>query len=107
MNDPGPTGSETSRSDRCPELDAVERSLASLTGEYLQMPPAYSAKKVAGTRAYELARRDEPVALTAVPVKVARVELRSFDGRTAHVGLTGSAGFYRSRRRASGQKMGQ
>jgi tRNA pseudouridine55 synthase len=88
------TGSETSRSDRYPGLEAVERSLASLTGDYLQMPPAYSAKKVAGTRAYELARRDEPVALTAVPVKVPRVELLSFDGRTARVALTCSAGFY-------------
>ena len=35
-----------------------------------QMPPAYSAKKVGGRRAYELARRDEPVALTAAPVRV-------------------------------------
>jgi len=88
------TGSETSRSDRYPELATVEQSLASLTGDYLQMPPAYSAKKVAGTRAYELARRDEPVALTAVPVKVPRVELLAFDGRTARVALTCSAGFY-------------
>lgn len=88
------TGSETSRSDRYPGLEDVERSLASLTGDYLQMPPAYSAKKVGGTRAYELARRDEPVALTAVPVKVPRVELLAFDGRTARVALTCSPGFY-------------
>ena len=55
------TGAETSRSDRSPGREDVERALASLRGEYLQMPPAYSAKKVGGRRAYELARRDEAV----------------------------------------------
>ena len=33
----------------------------SLEGEQMQVPPAYSAKKVGGRRAYDLARRDEPV----------------------------------------------
>jgi len=88
------TGRETSRSDRHPNRDAVERALVALTGDHLQMPPAYSAKKVAGTRAYELARRDEAVTLTAVPVTVSRTELLAFDGRTARVALTCSAGFY-------------
>lgn len=36
--------------------DAVEKALAELTGERLQTPPVYSAKKIEGTRAYELAR---------------------------------------------------
>lgn len=36
--------------------EAVEEALASLTGERLQTPPVYSAKKIEGTRAYELAR---------------------------------------------------
>ena len=35
--------------------EAVEEALASLTGERLQTPPVYSAKKIDGTRAYELA----------------------------------------------------
>src|SRR5688572_28609279 len=87
------TGSETSRSDRRPDRDAIERALSSLTGEYLQMPPAFSAKKVGGRRAYDLARQDEPVALTAVPVRVARADLLEFDGIDARVTLTCSAGF--------------
>ena len=88
------TGRETSRSDARPDRRAVEGALAALTGEYLQMPPAYSAKKVAGQRAYELARRDQPVELKAVPVRVSRAELLAFDGELARVSLTCSAGFY-------------
>src|SRR5882672_11162225 len=40
------TGTETSRSGAAPSREALIDALASLTGEYLQMPPAYSAKKV-------------------------------------------------------------
>jgi tRNA pseudouridine55 synthase len=88
------SGEETSRTDREPSRDAVEAAVASLRGEYLQMPPAYSAKKVAGRRAYEMARRDEPVTLTAVPVRVSRAEVSAFTGTRATVTLTCSAGFY-------------
>jgi tRNA pseudouridine55 synthase len=88
------TGAETSRSDGHPSREAVALALPSLVGEYLQMPPAFSAKKVGGQRAYERARRELPVALTAVPVRVARAELLDFDGRSARVGITCSAGFY-------------
>src|SRR5688500_414299 len=88
------TGTETSRSDRLPARDDVERARTSLRGEYLQMPPAYSAKKVGGRRAYAMARRDQVVELTAVPVAVSRAELLEFDGATARVAITCSAGFY-------------
>jgi len=88
------TGRETARSDHVPDRAAVERALASLGGNYLQMPPAYSAKKVGGTRAYDRARRDEEVPLTPVPVRVSRVELLAFDGASARVALTCSPGFY-------------
>lgn len=88
------TGAETSRSDRRPMRNAVSAALAALTGTYLQMPPAFSAKKVAGRRAYEMARADEHVELTAVPVTVARADLVEFAGDTARVLITCSAGFY-------------
>jgi tRNA pseudouridine55 synthase len=88
------TGAETSRSDRMPGRDEIERALAALRGEYLQMPPAYSAKKVAGKRAYAMARREEAVELTAVPVTVSRAELLDIDGTCARLRLTCSAGFY-------------
>jgi tRNA pseudouridine55 synthase len=99
------TGQETSRTGRQPERAAVVRALEALTGEYLQTPPAFSAKKVGGTRAYTLARGERiarskaaaegpAVQLAPVPVRVARAELESFEGASARVALTCSAGFY-------------
>jgi tRNA pseudouridine55 synthase len=88
------TGSETSRSGRVPERADVEAALISLRGEYLQMPPAYSAKKVAGERAYVRARRDEAVTLAPAPVRVTRAELVELTGHSARIDITCSAGFY-------------
>ena len=48
------TGTETGRSGASPSRDAVVDALASLTGAYMQMPPAYSAKKVATASSIEL-----------------------------------------------------
>ncbi len=50
--------------------DTLERALDQFRGEFLQTPPPVSAKKVAGRRAYELARKDIAVALAPAPVHV-------------------------------------
>lgn len=88
------SGRETSRSDRRPTRDAVQQAIAELTGEHLQTPPPFSAKKVGGKRAYDLARRDETVELKPARVTLARAELLTFDEAAAKVRLTCSAGFY-------------
>jgi tRNA pseudouridine55 synthase len=88
------TGQETSRSDSIPPRDRLLEGLASLRGTYLQTPPAHSAKKVGGQRAYKLARRRETVVLKPAPVEVNDLELLAFDGPLATVRLTCSAGFY-------------
>ena len=88
------TGVETSRSGLSPDREAIERALVKLTGSYLQTPPAFSAKRIAGRRAYEMARADKVVALTPAPVTVMRAELESFDGNIGRVRVVSSAGFY-------------
>ena len=101
------TGTETSRSGLTPDRSAVIAALAELTGSYLQMPPAFSAKKVAGRRAYELARKDQAVALAPVPVAVAEAALEDFSGNTGRVRITCSSGFYvRSFAQSLGEKVG-
>jgi len=87
-------GREISRTDALPAPEHLVRALQALTGEYLQPPPAFSAKKVGGRRAYELARNEHAVALAPAAVRVARADLVSFSGGRAHVVLTCSAGFY-------------
>ena len=58
--------------------EAVAEALASLTGERLQTPPVYSAKKIDGTRAYELARAGEEVELRKALITVYEMELLRF-----------------------------
>jgi len=88
------TGEEISRSGGVPSRDALVAALSSFEGEQMQVPPAYSAKKVAGRRAYELARRDEPVALDPVRVRVLGIELVEYRNDRCRISLSCSAGFY-------------
>ena len=71
------TGVPVATSDAWRDIDAgqVERVLATFRGAYDQRPPAYSAVKVAGERAYRRARRGETVALPARRVEVAELVL--------------------------------
>jgi tRNA pseudouridine55 synthase len=101
------TGTEVSRSGATPTREAVEAVLRSLLGDHQQMPPAFSAKKVAGRRAYALARRAEPVALQPVTVRLTRADLQEFSGVSARIALSCSAGFYvRSFAQALGEQVG-
>ena len=63
-------GRTVATSDARPERAAIEALLPSFTGEILQTPPAFSAVKVAGERAYDLARAGEAVELEARPVQI-------------------------------------
>ena len=71
------TGVPVATSDAWRDIDAeqVERVLATFRGAYDQRPPAYSAVKVAGERAYRRARRGEAVALPARRVEVTELVL--------------------------------
>jgi tRNA pseudouridine55 synthase len=60
--------------------ETIEAALASLRGEIEQIPPMYSAKKIAGQKLYELARRGEEVERKAVPVTVGQFEAFPSDG---------------------------
>lgn len=53
----------------------IEAAFRAQVGEIEQLPPAYSAKKVAGVRAYDRARRGEEVVLRPVRVVLERIEI--------------------------------
>jgi tRNA pseudouridine55 synthase len=57
----------------------VESELSKLVGTILQRPPAYSAMKVEGRRAYDLARKGKEVVLEARPVRVYAIEVLAYD----------------------------
>ena len=68
-------GRATATSDVRPEPEAVRALLPRFTGEILQVPPRYSAIKIDGERAYDLAREGEEVVLEARPVIIDTLEL--------------------------------
>ena len=72
-------GAVVAASDKRPTLAEVEAVLPRFTGKIDQVPPAYSALKVAGKRAYDLARAGEAVALKSRLVRVH--ELKSSPAR--------------------------
>jgi tRNA pseudouridine55 synthase len=68
-------GKVTETSDRRPSRAEIEAALPQFTGEISQMPPRYSALKVDGARAYDLARDEEAFELAPRVVTIERLEL--------------------------------
>jgi tRNA pseudouridine55 synthase len=66
-----------------PTREAVEAALAGLIGPISQRPPAYSAIKVAGRRAYAMARAGETVELAERAVTIHTLDLVSWDATDA------------------------
>ena len=74
--------------------EELEAALVPFRGSFLQTPPPFSAKKVAGTPAYRLARKQIAVELRPVEVHVFALDLLEFGGDTARVRVHCSAGTY-------------
>jgi tRNA pseudouridine55 synthase len=95
---------------RWPSRDAVEAALAPFRGIFLQQPPAFSAKKVAGVRSYKLARAGTSAGdALPKPVEVATsaIALTSVHGDHVTLRVVCSAGFYvRSLARDLGNALG-
>ena len=82
-----------------PSRAVVDDALQRFRGRIVQQPPAYSAIKVAGRRAYAMARAGERPELPSREVEITRLELASWDGRDperpiAEIEVDCSAGTY-------------
>jgi len=87
--------------------EELERRLEPFRGEILQTPPAVSAKKVEGRRAYDLARRNVEVELEPVKVHVYELTVLEVNGSDAKLRAHCSGGTYmRSIANDLGQAMG-
>jgi tRNA pseudouridine55 synthase len=82
------------RDGRLEHTGRLPQRLALPTGELMQRPPAHSAVRVEGRRAYVLARRGEAVDLPPRPVKVLRADLVAREGERAVFEIECSAGTY-------------
>jgi len=68
-------GAVIARSDVRPDVDGVRATLPTFVGEIQQVPPAFSAIKVDGRRAYDLAREGVEVELKSRPVTIHSAEV--------------------------------
>jgi tRNA pseudouridine55 synthase len=82
--------------DTAPELNAEEiaRLAAKFVGSIQQTPPQFSAKKIHGRPAHELARKHKPVKLEPVNVEVYEFALASVEGSIARFVVECGAGTY-------------
>lgn len=89
-----PEGNITAMDDHQPAFATVRKTLEAFRGELLQTPPAYSAIKVNGQRAYKLARQGKPVVLEPRTITIHKLELQSYKYPDVHFIVTASSGTY-------------
>jgi tRNA pseudouridine55 synthase len=95
--------------DAAPELDReeIEPLAQQFLGRFAQMPPAFSAKKIHGRPAHELARKKKPVELKPVEVEVYEFRVTEVEGSLARFVIECAAGTYvRSLAHELGMRLG-
>jgi tRNA pseudouridine55 synthase len=82
--------------DTAPLVDRaeIERLAAARVGRFPQMPPPYSAKKIHGRPAHELARKKKPVELKPVEIEVYDFRVNEVAGPLAKFSIECAAGTY-------------
>jgi tRNA pseudouridine55 synthase len=76
------------------DADAIEALATQFVGKIQQVPPAFSAKKIAGRPAHELARKHKPVKLDPVEVEVFEFKLTAIEGSIARFAVECGGGTY-------------
>jgi tRNA pseudouridine55 synthase len=101
-------GPVTKASDRRPSEAEIRAIMPNYTGVIMQTPPQFSAIKIAGERAYDLAREGETVDIPAREVEIGRLDLidMTADGRTVFEIECGKGTYVRSLARDMGRDLG-
>lgn len=101
-------GEVVARSDIRPDAAAIAAALPQFCGAIRQRPPAYSALKLAGRRAYDLARQGETVELADRIVEIDSLDLVGISGRdlAEFEARVGKGTYIRSLARDLGQALG-
>ncbi len=87
-------GEITGRSEARPTREALEAAIPAFIGDIEQIPPAYSALKIDGQRAYALSRAGEAPEMVSRPAFIRSLVLTAFDAETASFDVTCGKGFY-------------
>lgn len=101
------TGKLTDVTDIYPDDQTVIETVMSFVGDYMQIPPMYSAIKVNGKKLYELARAGQVIERQPRPVTIHSIQIRSTDLPRVTFDVSCSKGTYiRSLCRDIGEKLG-
>jgi tRNA pseudouridine55 synthase len=87
-------GTVLQRNDNEVTREELERVLREFSGDIWQTPPPFSAKKMAGQKAYQLARKGISVDIPPKKVSISSLELREFQFPYFAVACEVSSGFY-------------
>ena len=87
-------GVKTEESDVMPSIDKVLSSIKLMCGKSMQLPPKYSAKKVNGAKAYDLARAGVEFELKPKEIDISRFELLEHNGKQFSFVIECSSGTY-------------
>lgn len=74
--------------------ELILRAAESMIGEQDQMPPIFSAKKINGKKAYDLARKGETVKLNPKRIEITKFDVTKISGNDVHFIITCSKGTY-------------
>ncbi|MCC5977450.1 MAG: tRNA pseudouridine(55) synthase TruB [Salinarimonas sp.] len=100
-------GNVVDRTDTIPDRADVEALLPKFTGLIMQTPPQFSAIKIQGERAYDLAREGEQVALQPRPVEIDRLTLlHHAEGKSVFEAECGKGTYVRALARDMGRELG-
>ena len=101
------TGKLTDVTDIYPDEQTVIETVMSFVGDYMQIPPMYSAIKVNGKKLYELARAGQVIERQPRPVTIHSIQILSTDLPRVTFDVSCSKGTYiRSLCRDIGEKLG-
>lgn len=101
-------GEVTQTSDQRPTLEDIEAILPRFTGEISQVPPTYSAIKINGERAYDLAREGEQPVLEPRPVLIEELRIVEYpdESTTVFEAVCGKGTYVRALARDMGRALG-
>ena len=100
-------GEKTPVSDRKPALSEVKEAIKKFTGKIRQVPPIYSAIKIAGKEAYKFARKGEKPVLLEREVELKEIEILEYEWPYLELrAVTGPGVYIRALARYIGKELG-
>ncbi len=79
---------------KIPEIEDIKTIIKKFIGETFQNPPIFSAKKIKGKKAYQLARKGEEVILSPVKINIYKIDILNYSWPYLEIFIACSTGTY-------------